>query len=163
MAQGKFTVSSAAFEPRQPIPKKYAYEGEGENVSPPLSWSDVPDGTQELVLIVDDPDAPRDTPWVHWVAYDMAPDTAGLPEGASDEPENVAPGGMTQGKNTWDEIGWGGPLPPEGHGTHHYHFKLYGVDRKLDLDPGADKRQVLEAMEGHILDQAEVVGTYERN
>lgn len=69
---------------------------------------------------------------------------------------------MAQGKNTWDEIGWGGPLPPEGHGVHHYHFKLYAVDQELDLDPGAEKREVLQAMEGHILDQAELIGTYER-
>lgn len=153
------TLSSNAFDQGQPIPQKHAKQGEGQNVSPGLAWSDAPGNTASFALICDDPDAPsrarpRPNPWVHWVSYDIPAGTTELREG--DE------GNGTQGKNDFGELGWGGPLPPPGSGPHRYFFKLYALDTELDLEPGATKDQVLEAMEGHVLDQAEVFGTYER-
>ena len=156
------TITSSAFEPKQTIPKDYT--GDGKDLSPPIFWSDLPDGTKELALIVDDPDAPRDEPWVHWVIYKIPPDLTGLPEGVPRQQKLSMPDGVLQGVNSWDSenIGYRGPAPPKGHGVHHYHFKLYALDAKLDLEPGAKKEELLAAMKGHVLEQAERVGTYER-
>jgi hypothetical protein len=145
-------LESTAFQHESAIPEKYSREG--QDVSPPLSWSGAPEETREFVLICDDPDAPRPEPWVHWIIYNIPADTTELPEGDG--------GDFTEGMNSWDESGYGGPLPPEGHGTHHYHFKLYALDTDLNLEPGAAKDEVLEAMEDHVLAQAELIGTYER-
>ena len=154
------TIRSTAFEPGMPIPKKYT--GDGEDISPPLSWSGLPDGTAELALIVDDPDAPTREPWVHWVLYKIPATLSGLPEGVdkSERPANV-PGAM-QGRNSWGRVGYGGPAPPRGHGTHHYRFRLYALDAPLEVKPGLDKSALLAAMRGHILAEAEIVGTYQR-
>jgi hypothetical protein len=145
-------LESTVFQHEQPIPQKYSREG--ENVSPPLSWSGAPEQTQEYVLICDDPDAPRPEPWVHWVVYNISADTTQLAEGNGRS--------FSEGMNSWDETGYGGPLPPEGHGRHHYHFKIYAIDTNLDLEPGATKEEVLKAMEDHIVAQGELIGTYER-
>lgn len=153
-------IKSDAFAANQTIPTKYT--GEGQDVSPPLNWSGVPDGTQELALIVDDPDAPRPEPWVHWVLYKIPPTTSQLPEGVAPAERVGTPAGALQGKNDWDRIGYGGPMPPPGHGVHRYFFKLYALDQKLELAPGARKSDVLSAMQGHILAEGELIGTYER-
>jgi len=143
---------SMAFGENERIPERYT--GEGGDISPPLKWNGEPTGTKELVLIVDDPDAPMEKPFVHWVLYKIPATLGGIPEGNN---LNAA-----EGKNSRGKIGYMGPMPPEGHGTHRYHFKLYALDKKLDIGKGAEKEDVLDAIEGHILDEAEVVGTYER-
>jgi Raf kinase inhibitor-like YbhB/YbcL family protein len=146
-------IESSAFSANDRIPKKYT--GEGTDVSPPLSWSGAPDGTVELVLICDDPDAPTPEPWVHWVAYGIPSSVDSLAEGDTSR--------VTEGINDFGRSGYGGPMPPPGHGTHHYYFKLYALDQALSITkPGAKKADVLQAMKGHILEQAELVGTYER-
>ena len=152
------TVTSTAFAQGQAIPRKHT--GEGADVSPPLAWTGVPGGTREIVLICDDPDAPTPEPWVHWVIYGIAPASAGLPEGVAKEESLAA--GSKQGMNSWPKLGYNGPMPPPGHGTHHYHFKVYAVDAPTGLAPRATKKAVLAAIEGHVLAETELMGTYER-
>jgi Raf kinase inhibitor-like YbhB/YbcL family protein len=151
---------SSAFIEGHPIPVRHTEDG--EDLSPPLSWSGLPKGTQELALIVDDPDAPTAEPWVHWVIYNIPADAPGLDEGVPRTPTLQNPAGSLQGRNTWGTIGYRGPAPPKGHGTHHYHFKLYALDAPLGIGPGLDKKAVLEAVSGHVLGQKELVGTYQR-
>ncbi len=153
-------VTSDAFGPGQPVPRKYT--GDGQDVSPPLRWSNVPARAKELALIMDDPDAPRPEPWDHWVIYKIPVGTAGLPEGIPPEVKVKAPAGALQGKNSFKKIGYGGPAPPPGHGTHHYHFRVYALDQPLEVQGGLDKKGLLSAMSGHVIDQGELVGTYER-
>jgi len=154
------SLSSPAFVDGKPIPKRHTEDG--ENVSPEVRWSGLPKGTQELVLIVDDPDAPTPEPWVHWLIYNIPADSTGLAEGVSSAPTLQSPKGALQGKNSWGTVGYRGPAPPHGHGLHHYHFKLYALDAPLDAGPGLDKKDLLEAMSGHVLSHREVVGTYLR-
>jgi len=154
------TVQSAAFKEGLAIPKRHT--GDGEDVSPPLFWSDVPAGTRELALIVDDPDAPTSEPWVHWVLYKLPGDTRSLQQGVARTATLAVPAGAVQGKNSWNSVGFRGPSPPKGHGVHHYHFKLYALDTPLALSPGADKRTLSKAMSGHVLGEGELVGTYQR-
>ncbi|MGD2116061.1 MAG: YbhB/YbcL family Raf kinase inhibitor-like protein [Acidobacteriota bacterium] len=154
MTDGDLTLTSAAFAGGERIPQVHAYRPEGENRVPELSWTGVPAGTKELALIVDDPDAPREDPWVHWVVYAIPADATGIPAGSA--------GDRVEGRNDFGGTGWGGPLPPRGHGTHHYHFKLYALDAEVGLGAGATKTEVLEAIDGHVLAQAELVGTYSR-
>jgi len=148
-------ISSASFQNGGAIPSKYTCDG--ANVSPALQWSGVPQNAKSLVLICDDPDAPGKT-WVHWVLYDLPASTTSLPEAvpATDKP----PTGGKHGKNDFGKPGFGGPCPPSG--THRYFFKLYAVDSETSLNPGASKDQVLKAIEGHILGQGELMGTYKR-
>ena len=151
-----FTVSTTAFQPGGDIPTKYTCTG--PDVSPALSWNDPPAGTQSFALIADDPDAPVRT-WVHWVAYDLPASSRQLPEGV---PKTAAiPGGGVQGLNDFGKTGYGGPCPPPGK-PHRYYFKLYALDSKLNLKPGATKKAVEQAMQGHILAQAEVMGRFKR-
>jgi Raf kinase inhibitor-like YbhB/YbcL family protein len=145
-------LTSSAFENGQPIPRKYS--GEGEDISPPLSWNGIPEGTEEIAIICDDPDAPTPEPWVHWVVYGISPDKTSLPEGSVE--------GAKEGTTNFDGKGYGGPYPPKGHGVHHYHFKLYALDQKLDLGPGATKTHLLKEIAGHVLDEGELIGTYKR-
>ena len=145
-------LSSSAFEPDGAIPTKHT--AEGQDVSPPLRWSGLPEGTKELALICDDPDAPTAKPFVHWVLYKIPPDLEGLSEGSTE--------GALEGKNDFGGTGYGGCMPPRGHGVHHYHFKVYALDAELDAAPGLSRDELLEAMEGHVLDEGELVGTYER-
>lgn len=157
------TITSSAFTQGHPIPKKYT--GEGADVSPPLSWSGLPEGTKELVLICDDPDAPRDEPWVHWVIYKIPASATGLPEGVPRKSRLKDPAGVLQGKNSWPEgenIGYRGPMPPPGHGVHHYYFKLYALDAPLDVEPGLDKKAILEKIRDHVLADGALMGIYER-
>ncbi|MBI1372147.1 MAG: YbhB/YbcL family Raf kinase inhibitor-like protein [Phycisphaera sp.] len=157
------TITTTAFKPGEPIPVKHT--GDGADRSPALSWRNLPDGTKSLALIVDDPDAPTDEPWVHWVMWNIPAHATGAPEGVPRNPKLVEPAGAVQGSNSWpsDNLGYRGPAPPKGHGTHHYHFKLYALDvASVDLAPGATKAQLLAAIKGHELGTAALIGTYER-
>jgi len=156
----QITVESPAFSANQAIPRKYT--GEGGDITPPLRWSNVPAGAKELVLICDDPDAPRADPWVHWVLYGLDPKTKELPEGLPRKDRIDKPIHATQGRNSWGRIGYNGPMPPRGHGVHHYHFRVYALDKRLEAKPGLDKKELLALMRGHILAQGETVGTYQR-
>lgn len=148
-------VKSSAFETGEMIPKKYTCDG--EDVSPPLSWSGVPEGTKSLALISDDPDAPMGT-WVHWVLYDLPASVKELQENFPKE--KTLHSGAKQGITDFKRIGYGGPCPPSG--THRYFFKFYALDTKLNLEPGATKKQLLAAMEGHIIGEGELMGKYKR-
>jgi Raf kinase inhibitor-like YbhB/YbcL family protein len=148
-----FTFSSPAFGYGQSIPAVYSCKG--KDISPPLQWSDLPQGTKALALIMEDPDAPMGT-WVHWVIYNIPPTRSGLEE-AIPLHERL-PDGTLQGKNSWRRIGYGGPCPPSG--THRYFFRLYALDRSLPLAPGATREELLKAMQGHILGQGEWMGTF---
>lgn len=159
----RLELTSPAFAEGQPIPIQYT--ADGDDVSPPLSWSGVPEGTKELTLICDDPDAPdparpRPDPWVHWVVYKIPPEAKGLPEGIAKEPKPKEPAGIVQGNNSWPAIGYGGPDPPIG--KHRYVFKLYALDTELSDAPGRDKASLLAAIEGHVLAEGELLGTYAR-
>lgn len=142
-------LKSSAFENEQPIPQKYTCQG--EDVSPPLIIEGAPQGTESLVLIVDDPDAPNGT-FDHWLAWNIPPSTANLPEGAQ-VPK--------QGKNHFGKNLYKGPCPPLG-APHHYHFKVYALDILLDLPDGSSKKQLEFAMKNHILAKGELIGTYQR-
>ncbi|NWG07120.1 MAG: YbhB/YbcL family Raf kinase inhibitor-like protein [Chloroflexi bacterium] len=144
-------LTSDAFANGQSIPAKFSCLG--KNISPALAWTEPPAGTQSFALIVDDPDAPGST-WVHWVLYNIPADVRNLPESFSaQDPVSV-------GKNSWGKLSYGGPCPPSG--THRYYFKLYALDSTLSLSPGASKEQLLKAMEGHILAQSELMGTFSK-
>jgi Raf kinase inhibitor-like YbhB/YbcL family protein len=159
----KIELASSAFQEGTKIPKQYS--GEGQDLSPPLAWSGLPGGTRELALICDDPDAPSPEPWVHWVIYKIPPATAALPEGLPKTPTLQEPAGALQGKNSWPSgqtIGYRGPLPPPKSGPHRYFFKLYALDAALNLAPGATKAALVKAMDGHVLGEGRLMGTYER-
>jgi hypothetical protein len=143
-------ITSPSFQHNDSIPPKYTCDG--ENVNPLLEIKNVPSGAKSLALIVDDPDAPMGT-WVHWTIWNINPDTTQIPEGS-------VPTGVTEGQTSFGKPGYGGPCPPSG--THRYFFKLYALDMILALSPQADKAELLEAMEGHILDKAELIGLYSR-
>src|SRR3954453_17849337 len=152
------TLQSGAFDDGKAIPRRYTEDG--EDLSPPLTWSGLPEGTRELALTVDDPDAPRAEPWVHWVIYKIPADVRTLIEGIPQDPTLDVPPGARQGKNSRGTDGYRGPAPPRGHGTHHYHFRLYALDAPLAAAQGLDKAGLLRAMQGHVLAEAELVGAY---
>lgn len=149
-------IGSPAFEDGGEIPARYTCDG--ADVSPPLEWRGVPEGTASLALVVDDPDAPDprapQRTWVHWVVYDLPPTLGGLPEGASGDDVGRV------GVNDWKRAGWGGPCPSIG--RHRYVFKLYALDTTLDELERPTKARLEQAMSGHVLDQAELVGTYQK-
>ncbi len=151
-------ISSPSFSPQGSIPEKYTCEG--SDTSPPLAWSGVPPSARSLALIVDDPDAPDPRApkmtWVHWVLYNLPPKTTSLAEGASRSP----PQGARDGLNDWKRTGYGGPCPPIG--RHRYFFKLYALDVALPDLGKPSKADLLKAMEGHVVGNAELVGTYEK-
>jgi Raf kinase inhibitor-like YbhB/YbcL family protein len=151
------TIESPAFKQNGSIPAKYT--DDGEDISPPLTWSNAPEGTKEFALICDDPDAPLTT-WVHWVIYKIPASATGLPENVARSESLAEPAGALQGKNSWKKIGYGGPAPPRG--EHRYFFKLYALDTALDASAGLNKKGLLKAMEGHILAEAELMGRYKR-
>jgi Raf kinase inhibitor-like YbhB/YbcL family protein len=152
------TLTSKSFEDGGEIPVRHTCQG--RDVSPPLAWSGVPPGTASLVLIVDDPDAPDPrapkTTWVHWVLYDIPPGVATLREDA----DAGLPAGARVGRNDWRRSGYGGPCPPVG--RHRYFHKLYALDTSLGDLGEPTKADVEAAMEGHVLQRAELVGTYEK-
>lgn len=149
------SLSSSAFGTMETIPAEFTCDG--KDISPPLAWSGLPSGTKSVVLICDDPDAPVGT-WVHWVCYNMPPSSTGLPQNIP-KTEKIPSGGL-QGITDFKRVGYGGPCPPSG--THRYFFKLYALDRLLDLAAGKSKKEVEQAMKGHILGEAQLIGTYAR-
>ena len=149
-------VTSPAFAEGAEIPERFTCDG--EDASPPLRWSGGPDRTRSYALIVDDPDAPGGA-FVHWVVYDISSDATGLPEGISST-ETIATGG-SQGVNGFGRVGYGGPCPPRG-GPHRYFFMLFALDGELDLQAGATRSDLLRAMNGHVVGQGSLMGTYQR-
>ena len=146
----EFALESSGFEHAHAIPSRHSCEG--DDLSPPLRWPNIPGGTRSLALIVDDPDAPGGV-FTHWVAWGLDPGAEGLGEGEAAERE---------GRNDFGTVGYRGPCPPPGHGRHRYVFRLYALDAELELDSGATKGALEDAIEGHVLTTAELVGTYER-
>lgn len=155
------SITSPAFSANARIPDRFT--GDGTDVSPALKWTGVPAEAKSLALVCDDPDAPRADPWTHWLIYDLpAAPAGGLPEGVARENTLAEPKGAKQGTNDFGKIGWNGPAPPRGHGTHHYHFKLYALSKPVGLAPGAKKRDLLAAIKGTVVGEGEIMGTYER-
>ncbi len=153
--KAKIGVTSTAFKQGGMIPVQYSCAG--ENISPPLAWDNIPNGTKSIALICDDPDAPMGT-WVHWVIFNMPANTTGLSEDISSQ--KSLRNGAIQGLNDFHRLGYGGPCPPRG--THRYYFKVYALDTLVDLSPGATKAQLLEAMEGHVVADGQLMGKFRR-
>ena len=145
-------LTSTAFTDQGRIPERFTCEG--QDISPPLEWSEVPEGSVMLALTCEDPDAPRGT-FVHWVLWGLEPSKGGLASG------EVGPD-AGQGSNDFGRRGYGGPCPPPGHGTHHYHFTLYALRDSISLPDGATIAELRQAMKGNVLEEAVLVGTYER-
>jgi len=148
---GPMIIESPSFGDDEMIPSKYSCDA--ENINPALTISGVPENAKSLVLIVDDPDAPGKT-WVHWIVWNIDP-------GTTEISENSVPAGAAEGLTDFNVPGYGGPCPPSG--THHYYFKLYALDITLDIDASSNTGNIEAAMEGHILDNTELIGLYERN
>ena len=151
-----FSISSSSFSSGGDIPKKFTCDD--ADISPDLSWTGAPAGVRSFALIADDPDAPVGI-WTHWVLFDLPPQATGLQEGVA-KVDELSSGGR-QGRNDFRKIGYGGPCPPPGK-PHRYFFKLYALDQILNLKPGASGKEVEQAMQGHILGQAELMGKYRR-
>ncbi len=152
---GNFKITSSAFQPLGRIPKRYG--GDGENKSPPLEWSGPPAGTQQFALICHDPDAPLPHGFTHWVVYGIPPTTTKLPEG-------LDANAFVSGLNDTRKPGYMGPYPPGGHGPHHYYFWIYALDLKVgSLKQGMNRVQLLDSIKDHFLEQARLVGIYERS
>jgi len=149
------TITSAAFTEGGTIPAKYTCDG--PDISPPLAWNGVPKEARSLALICDDPDAPAGT-WVHWVIFNIPPDSTGLPEKVP--PDSILPNGARQGISDFRKFGYGGPCPPGG--THRYFFKVYALDIMLDLSGKVKKADVEAAMKGHVLAEGQLMGKYKR-
>lgn len=149
------TLESSAFAPNGSIPAQYTCTG--ENASPPLSWSELPPETSSLALVMDDPDAPGGT-FVHWVVYNLPPETRELPSALPTE--STLPNGGSQGKSSFGKTGYGGPCPPSG--THRYSFRLYALDKAVDLPPGATKAELFEALNNSVLAIAQLTGRYSK-
>ena len=147
---GEPKLTSEAFGHGEQIPRRHSCEG--EDLSPPLAWSGLPEGTRSVALICDDPDAPSGT-FTHWVAWGLDPAAGGLAEGES------AP---AEGRGGFGTAGYRGPCPPPGHGPHRYFFRLFALDAVPGVKPGAGRDELERALEGHVLESAELVGTYER-
>ena len=149
-------ITSSAFKNGAYIPEKYSCKG--EDISPPLKWVDIPEGTRSFALICDDPDAPVGI-WIHWVIFNIPENVFVLQENLSSK--GTLENGSIQGKNSWGKIGYGGPCPPPGK-PHRYYFKLYALDMMLDLKVGAAKKDVLAGMKGHILGEAKLMGLFKK-
>jgi Raf kinase inhibitor-like YbhB/YbcL family protein len=154
-------VQSPAFGPGARIPKQHTADGEG--VSPPLTWLNVPREAICLALLVEDPDSSTPQPCVHWVAYNIPAGSEGLPEAVVPGDRPGRPAGMRQGSSGGDVRGWVGCAPPAGTGPHHYHFELFALDALLALHDGATRADLAKAMRGHLLATGELVGTYSRD
>lgn len=152
----EFKIESPAFRNGEEIPIKYTCQG--DDISPPLEWKGLPEETEEIAIICDDPDAPLMV-WVHWIIYGISPEKNGLPEAVPKK--EILEEGEKQGKNSWGRIGYGGPCPPGGK-PHRYYFKIYALDKKLDIEQGIKKKRLLREMEGHIIAKAELIGKYAR-
>jgi Raf kinase inhibitor-like YbhB/YbcL family protein len=150
-------ITSNAFQEGETIPNKYTCDGNDR--SPALSWSNIPEETQTLALICEDPDAPSGT-FVHWIVYNISPTVAGLAEGVPTV--ELLPDGTIQGLNDFKRIGYGGPCPPPGDNPHRYFFRLYALDTEIQLQAGAGRQEFARAIEGHILTAGHLMGTYQR-
>jgi Raf kinase inhibitor-like YbhB/YbcL family protein len=150
---------SPAFTEGERIPEKFTINGEDK--SPPLKWDDIPDGVTEFALIMDDPDVPLPITWIHWVIYCIPGTVRELAEAI---PRNPDYEGIKQGRNSWlwNNIGYRGPAPPSGHKAHRYRFRLYALDKNLTIPAKASKKQVLKAIKGHVIAEAQLVGIYSR-
>jgi Raf kinase inhibitor-like YbhB/YbcL family protein len=144
-------IRSAAFEDGGRIPDRHTTNG--ENISPPLEWSGVPDGTRQLAVICHDPDAPLPDGFTHWLVYGVPPTETGFPEGG---------GKFTEGRNDFGDQGYGGCAPPPGHGTHRYYFWVYALDTEVTAGPGLTRAELLDQIRDHVVEQARTVGTYEQ-
>jgi|SRR5206468_9396475 len=142
-------LRSTAFQGHKPIPERHT--GDGEDIAPPLEWSGAPEGTKAFAIVMHDPDAPLVDGFTHWVAYGISGDASSLPEGGGD---------ALAGVNSLGNRGYNGPAPPPGHGPHHYYFWIYALDEDPDLEPGLDRRALLERIEDHVIEQARLIGTY---
>lgn len=151
-----FRIFSPAFEEGNPIPREYTCDGSDN--SPELLWDEVPANAKSFVLMVNDPDAPAGD-WVHWIIYNIPAEKRGLQQNIAGEKR--FPDGTLQGRNSWHQVKYGGPCPPGG--THRYFFKLYALDTMLNLEPGVERQEILHHMQGHILAEAQLMGTYTRN
>ena len=150
-------IRTPAFAPNERIPEQFSRDR--ENMSPRLEWDGAPAKTRSFALVVEDPDAPRGT-FRHWAAYDIPPEARYLAEGAGSSARGAP---VRMGRNDFGNAAYDGPQPPQGHGVHHYHFRLFALDvPQLDVPRGADARQVLEAAHEHSIAEAETVGTFER-
>lgn len=153
------TVITQAFSSGERIPEKYTCQG--EDISPPFTIQNTPEGTQSIALLVDDPDAPRKT-FTHWILFNLPADTTVLSEGLDvEEHFGDEDDGPLEGVNDFGSPGYGGPCPPPG-STHHYHFRFFALDTRLDLESGATRKQLTQAMDGHILAETDYIGTFER-
>jgi Raf kinase inhibitor-like YbhB/YbcL family protein len=148
---GALKLESDAFDAHGRIPARHA--GDGDDAAPALSWSGVPDGTQSFAIVAHDPDAPLVDGFTHWLAYGIPGDASSLPEGG---------GEVVEGRNSFGNTTYNGPAPPPGHGPHHYYFWIYALDTDLGLEPGLERRELLDRIEDHVIEQARIVGTYER-
>jgi Raf kinase inhibitor-like YbhB/YbcL family protein len=149
---GALAVTSPAFDHGGAIPERHT--ADGDDLSPPLRWVNVPAAAKQLVLVCHDPDAPLTHGFTHWVLYGISTDVAGIAEGGGDA--------YTNGVNDFGNLGYGGPAPPKGHGTHHYYFHLYAIDAELPAGAGLGRQELLERIDAHIIEQARIVGTYRR-
>ncbi|MEH1771093.1 YbhB/YbcL family Raf kinase inhibitor-like protein [Nostoc sp.] len=145
-------IHSPAFTSLEHIPKQYT--SDGENISPPLGWSRLPAGTQQLALICHDPDAPLPQGFTHWLIYGIGPTINQIASGGGSK--------FTEGVNSTNQPGYTGPDPPPGHGLHHYYFWLYALDAELGLKPNINREQLLNAIADHVIEQARLVGVYEQ-
>jgi len=148
----ELSIGSHAFDAHERIPERHT--SDGEDVAPALRWSGTPEGTRSFAVVVHDPDAPLVEGFTHWVAYNVPGDADGLPEGGGDV--------VTHGVNSVGNQGYNGPAPPAGHGPHHYYFWVYALDEDLGLEPGLDRGMLLSRIEDHVIEQARVIGVYER-
>jgi len=148
---GDLRLEAAAFGAHGSIPARHT--GDGDDVAPALSWSGVPEGTASFAIVSHDPDAPLVDGFTHWLAYGIPGDARDLPEGG---------GQVVQGRNSFGNTTYNGPAPPPGHGPHHYYFWIYALDQALDLEPGLERRELLDRIEDNVIEQARIVGTYER-
>jgi hypothetical protein len=151
----ELSLKSERFDGGSPIPASYS--ADSGTLSPPISWHGIPGQTKSIVLIVEDPDAPTPNPFVHWIVFDMEPETRSLPEGASGRE------GILEGKNSNLKRGWTGMAPPRGDTPHRYHFQLYALDRRLGLDDNVGRTELFDAMAGHVIARGLLVGTYARS
>ncbi len=156
----RMNLTCPSFKSGAEIPRRHSQEG--ENLNPSLEWSHVPAETQEFALICEDPDAPTERAWVHWVLYGISPKVTHIPEGMPGVGKIDLPVAALQGENTSGRLGYSGPMPPEGHGRHRYFFRLFALNRKVFLGPGATRDQLLNEIRGHVIAEAVLMGTYER-
>ncbi len=156
-----FKLHSSAFGEGETIPQRYT--AEGAEISPPLSWSGLPEGTRELALLCEDPDAPFPKSFVHWIAYGIPTNLSGLPEGLAHEAEVRSPLVLRQGQNSKTKNGFTGPLPPFFHGPHRYFFRLFALNSPSNLHPGANREELVACLNGKVIGEARLIGHYTRS